>query len=1061
MQSCNNMKKEAVFIFLMRSVLMVVLVSANAYPADGNKAGTARRSISHATGAQHYSLLNINALSMWATDDGSLERRTESQSAGVTFPRGSGTCVYAGGLVWGGNVQDGTLPALRVGGQQYISGTVPGRIIVPGVAEDPDNAGVQVYRIRRDWQTADLKQDASGFFDKAVEDVTDADVAALRSRYRNDWNNWPWQKGAPYYNRDGVPGYQPNPDIAYDSTKDEPGLAGADQVLWMVCNDLNSSVTRAFSGSPPIGLELQVTCWAYSSTDELNNVIFERYRLIYKGTATTAPGSKISSMYLAKWADPNIGDLSDDYAGCAADKNIGFCYNSGSSDAVYSTYGVVPPVVGYALLQGPVVPQAGSSAHYNFTSLRNHANLPMTSFVYFSSGNVGDPPTGSYSGTQAWWRLLSGYCFTDPFSGKCTKYPLSGDPQTLQGWVDGRVEIAGDRKILLSSGPFQMALGDTQEVVVGLICALGKNNVDGVGKMEQIEGVAQDLMNFDFVPPKTVPVPHLRVVELDQKLLLDWESDTASVAGTESYNSDGYKFETYNIYQFRGPQTSDEYLLFPAFDITKPRSLQVTTDLLRNHSLVNGQKYYYAVTTVALNPDSGVSKKRIESSRAIQLAVPHSPNPGTIYPYSIGDTVSSVSNSAGSSDASVNAVYFDPSKADGHAYKVVFSRPKMSYKAKWSFVDVTAGDTLLRNMMTGAAPERITSRGFTIEVEEPKFGFRNVYQTLFGFQPAHDVVFNQPNPGEDYMVIGGGSSQLDTIVGFTTNDQDLEWRFLGDSSWAAWIGKDPSTTNFIRVPYTIWQMDRSGKPQGRQVYTFITDHAQDSVWRPTVLLDREYGGQAIRVFYPVSAYVDSARDNKVWYGARYNDSIPWAPDSFMMKAILWISAMSHRDQAELWKTYIADLDGDGIPAPKGTIIRFVQNKVIHDKDEKLVTPLALVKNDVNAARQEVKRINVFPNPYYGLNRAELSRTQRFVTFNHLPKYATIRVINLSGQVVKTIQKSDDTQFATWDLNNENGLPVASGIYLANLELKDVQGVDLGSTVLKLMIVQEQRVFQLR
>ena len=41
-------------------------------------------------------------------------------------------------------------------------------------------------------------------------------------------------------------------------------------------------------------------------------------------------------------------------------------------------------------------------------------------------------------------------------------------------------------------------------------------------------------------------------------------------------------------------------------------------------------------------------------------------------------------------------------------------------------------------------------------------------------------------------------------------------------------------------------------------------------------------------------------------------------------------------------------------------------------------------------------------------------------------------------------------------DNENGLPVASGMYIAYLELKDVDGNDLGTKTLKLMIVQEQQ-----
>ena len=1060
------------------NMLLFLMVWTNALSSSGGerthspkKVQSNISGVKRVDGIPHYSLLNINNIAMWASDDGMMEQRVESQNAGVTFPRGTGTVVYAGGAIWGGFVHDGGSPVIRVGGQTYSSGMVPGQIIAPGIAENPQNSGVRIYRIRRDWQTADLKQDASEYLGKVPEDVTADDIATVREQYRQDWINWPWQKGAPYYDRDGVSGYQPGPGGAYDSSKDEPGLANADQVLWFVCNDLNSSAALAFAGSPSIGLELQIACWAYNRPDELGNVIFERYRFVYKGTATTPARATIDTMYFAKWVDPDVGDYSDDFAGCIIDKGVGYAYNSRPTDNVYSQFNLSPPVVAYDILQGPVVPQAGSVARWNLSSHAGYANRVMSSFSYFATGGQdADPPFRNYQGSQQWWNLLRGYhssngqCYVDPVAGSCTKFPLSGNPITLEGWVDGRTDEAGDRRIALSTGPFQMTRGDTQEVVVGLICALGKTPQDGISKMEGIDGVAQDLINLNFNIPKTPPAPDLRIVELDNKFILDWESDTARSRQIEQYNSCGYKFETYTIYQFVNPATPDKYILFPPFNVVLPRSLQVTLDLIRNRDLVNGQKYYYAVTSTVFNPDFSIARKRIESPLEIKTGVPHSPDPGTVYPYKIGDTVSTLGNLVGLNDAIINAVYVDPTKADGRTYEVLFHHPSPRNLPVWDFIDSTAHDTLLRNMTLGLPPQRLVTRGFTVQVLDAPFGLRNVYETMNGFQSTRNVVFNIPNPQQTYMVLGGGSSQLDTIGGWNVNDCDIEWRFTGDSSWAVWVEYDVGATKWIRVPYTFWQMDRNGGTQARQVYSFITDQAQDSVWRPGVLLDRAYNGQTLRVFYPVSVYVDSARHNYRWYGGSYNDSIPWAPDGFFVKLVLQsigIGSTEGRYRSGLWKVYIADLDNDGIPAPKGTVIRFVRSKSIFDGDTRLVSPRAVVTDDLSSAEQEVQRIGVFPNPYYGLNRAELGRTQRFVTFNHLPRYSTIRLFNLAGVMVKTIRKDDDTQFASWDLNNENGLPVASGIYIAYIELRDRNGSDLGSTVLKLMIVQEQRFFETR
>ncbi|MBI1806269.1 MAG: hypothetical protein HYR76_04360 [Ignavibacteria bacterium] len=166
------------------------------------------------------------------------------------------------------------------------------------------------------------------------------------------------------------------------------------------------------------------------------------------------------------------------------------------------------------------------------------------------------------------------------------------------------------------------------------------------------------------------------------------------------------------------------------------------------------------------------------------------------------------------------------------------------------------------------------------------------------------------------------------------------------------------------------------------------------------------------------------------------------------------------EKVGLYRVFLADLDGDGVPAPNGTVIRFEKYKAILDGDEKVFTTVPVEITNPDAAKKEVARINVFPNPYYGVNRAELNRFRRYVTFNHLPPYAKIRIFNLAGILVRTIVKQDNpsqrTQFATWDLNNENGLPIASGMYIAYVELRDANGVDLGTKTLKLMIVLEQQ-----
>jgi len=102
----------------------------------------------------------------------------------------------------------------------------------------------------------------------------------------------------------------------------------------------------------------------------------------------------------------------------------------------------------------------------------------------------------------------------------------------------------------------------------------------------------------------------------------------------------------------------------------------------------------------------------------------------------------------------------------------------------------------------------------------------------------------------------------------------------------------------------------------------------------------------------------------------------------------------------------------------------------------------------------VEDVNVYPNPYYGFHELETSRADKYVSFNHLPSTATISIYSLGGTFVKKIEKTDDgSQFTRWDLKNQYGYPVASGLYLVRVESGG------NEKILKLALVQETQVLK--
>lgn len=70
-------------------------------------------------------------------------------------------------------------------------------------------------------------------------------------------------------------------------------------------------------------------------------------------------------------------------------------------------------------------------------------------------------------------------------------------------------------------------------------------------------------------------------------------------------------------------------------------------------------------------------------------------------------------------------------------------------------------------------------------------------------------------------------------------------------------------------------------------------------------------------------------------------------------------------------------------------------------------------------------------------------------FTGMPNEATIKIVSLAGVFIKQIEKGTTSQYVDWDLRNTDGLPVASGIYIAYIEMPGI-----GTKILKLAVIQE-------
>jgi hypothetical protein len=116
-------------------------------------------------------------------------------------------------------------------------------------------------------------------------------------------------------------------------------------------------------------------------------------------------------------------------------------------------------------------------------------------------------------------------------------------------------------------------------------------------------------------------------------------------------------------------------------------------------------------------------------------------------------------------------------------------------------------------------------------------------------------------------------------------------------------------------------------------------------------------------------------------------------------------------------------------------------------------PGTIVQNDM-------KKILAVPNPYYAHSQYELTQFDRVMKFTNIPasRNVTIRIFNLSGDLIRTIRRSasagDDMSRAeiVWDLHTDNRLPVGSGVYIYRV---DVEGVGTKTDRIAVFVEKER------
>ena len=289
--------------------------------------------------------------------------------------------------------------------------------------------------------------------------ITRADLGS------GDYLSWPVGDGAPL------------------DSGGKPRLQG-DQMVWSVYNDFGQRGRvgggwEYDTGTAPAGLEVRQTTFAFSAPGPLASIDFVRF------VVTNHSEALMDSAHVAIWADPDVGSPLDDLAGSDPELGIGYVYNAPGTDG---QYGDAPPAFGLAILDRPSTPASAVAQATAFTTytpdlLRGRGLTPPSSFVMMQGKN----PDGSLMRES-----------DDP-SRPPISFRYDGDPVAGTGWLD---TTPGDKRIILSLGPFVIEPGETKEYVAGILVGQGANRLASVQALRDLVPIARYVAasNYTLLP---------------------------------------------------------------------------------------------------------------------------------------------------------------------------------------------------------------------------------------------------------------------------------------------------------------------------------------------------------------------------------------------------------------------------------------------------------------------------------------------------------------------------------------------------------------------------------
>lgn len=616
--------------------------------------------------------------------------------------------------------------------------------------------------------------------------------------------------------------------------------------------------------------------------------------------------------------------------------------------------------------------------------------------------------------------------FMNEFEWPLRLYNQFSDPDPAVRFDDPLV-LNYNIGFLFASGPFRLEAGRRERFSLAL--AYGDDLTELESTVETVQSIYN--ANYQFATPP--PLPTLRASAGDGFVRLSWDNAAERSVDPVTNRND---FEGYRIYRATDPNFLDAQVISNArgtgpFGNGKPigqfdlkNEIRGYSDLIvdgvaywlgqdtgithtfTDSSVVNGQNYYYAVTSY----DRGSEEfKFFPSENAITIS--RTPRGGTILPknaveirpnpvvpgyISAAVDQATFEHRSGEGDGTVVAQVVNPELVpDGEVFRIDFQGLADSIRAvSYSLTNESTGEVLFETGVdlegigtgpVGAGILPIIKTLETVEVDSIASGFADGSSTnaVFKVRYVNSLPINFERPGypEDITVTFSNA-------------------FL-DTSLAA-----------IGAPAQPVKFKLTGAVSGRQYDFRFRDVNNDQV----LSAEEEF----IEVLTPEAA--GATRQRPVW---RIEIDEEVAPVS--------------------------------IQAPgSGDVFQLMLNKPFGD-GESFAFTVRGERVDATQAQSAFEEEDpyVVPNPYVASSSFEPERFAvsgrgvRRMEFRAIPANAAVRIYTVRGELVQTLfHDGSTTGMVPWDLRSKDNLEVAPGLYIFHV---DADG--LGEFVGKFAIIK--------